>query len=65
MAAVREGCPIRCEVPGSDLAHLTMGDPAREYELESMRTLVTVGTAALADMDARYAAEEAERATRT
>lgn len=61
---VSEGCPITYSVSGSDTAHLMLGDNQLQldFEAESMRALVAAATAALTEMDARFAREEAERA---
>lgn len=63
-AAINEGCLISCNVSGSNLAHLMIGDNQLELNLdaEALRTLVTHSTAALAEMDAQFKQEEAERA---
>ena len=63
-AQVNEGCPVTCSVSGSNLAHLMIGDNQLElgFEAESLRTLVSATTAALAEMDARYEQEEADQA---
>jgi hypothetical protein len=63
-AQVNEGCPIACSVSGSDLAHLMIGENQLElnFDAESLRALVTHSTAALAEMNARFEQEEAERA---
>jgi hypothetical protein len=63
-AHVSEGCPISCSISGSNLAHLMIGDNQLELNLdaESLRVLVTCSTVVLAEMDARFALEEAERA---
>jgi hypothetical protein len=60
---VDEGCPITCSVGGSDLAYLMIGDNQLElhFDAGSLRELVTRSTAALAEMDARFEREEAER----
>lgn len=46
-----------------NVAHMLIGDNDLElnFEAESMRALVTAATAAIAEMDALYAQEEAER----
>lgn len=60
-ANVSEGCPIRCDVTGSDQARLFVGDNQLEldFDVESMRALVRAVTTALAEMDARFEQEEA------
>jgi hypothetical protein len=62
-ATVNEGCPISCSVSGSNLAHLMIGDNQLElnFDAEALRTLATRSAAALAEMDARFEQEEAER----
>jgi hypothetical protein len=62
-ASLNEGCPITCSVSGSNLAHLMIGDNQLElnFDAESLRALVTRSTAALAEMDAQFEQEEAER----
>jgi len=64
-AEVSEGCPIQVDVSGSDLAHITIGEETRCFELtvdmESMRALAAASTTGIAEMDARYAREEAAR----
>jgi hypothetical protein len=62
-ATVNEGCPISCSVSGSNLAHLMIGDNQLELNLDaaSLRELATRSTAALAEMDAQFEQEEAER----
>jgi hypothetical protein len=63
---VDEGCVIATSVGGSNAAHLMIGDNQLEIALDadSLRTLVRSTTAALAEMDARFEHEEAERAAR-
>lgn len=65
-ATIDGGCSISWSVGGSDLANLMIGDNQLElhFDAEALRTLVTLGTAALAEMDARYEQEETERAAR-
>lgn len=62
-ANVDEGCPITYSLDGSNMAHLMIGDNQLEvaFNAEALRTLVTASTAALAEMDARFEREEAER----
>jgi hypothetical protein len=62
-ANVDEGCSITYSVSGSDVAHLMIGDSGleMEFDAESMRTLASVATAALTEMDARFEQEEAGR----
>lgn len=60
-ANVSEGCPITYSVSGSDVAHLMIGDQLEvEFDAEALRTLVSVTTTALAEMDAQFEQEEAE-----
>ena len=61
---VDEGCLIVTSVGGSNAAHLMIGDNQLEiaFDAESLRTLVTSTAAALAEMDAQFEREEAERA---
>lgn len=60
-ANVNEGCPITCTVSGSDQAHLMIASRVElDFDVESMRVLVSTVTGALAEMDARYAREAAE-----
>ncbi len=63
-ANIDEGCPITYSVDGSNAAHLMIGDNQLEvaFDAAALRTLVTASTAALAEMDARFEREEAERA---
>lgn len=62
-ATVNGGCPISCSVSGSNQAHLVIGDNQFElnFEADALRALVTHSTAALAEMDAQFEQEEAER----
>lgn len=62
-ANVDEGCPITYSVDGSNMAHLMIGDNQLEvaFDAESLRILVTATAAALAEMDAQFEREEAER----
>lgn len=62
-ANVDDGCPITCNVSGSDVAHLMIGDSGLEVEFDAgaMRTLVLVATAALTEMDARFEREQVGR----
>jgi len=65
-AQINEGCPVTCTVSGSNVAHITFGrDPEFElgFEMEALRALTAVAAEAVADMDARFEREEAERAT--
>lgn len=57
---VNEGCPITCSVSGSNLVRLLIGNNQVELDLdaESLRTLVTHSTAALAEMEAQLEQEE-------
>lgn len=65
-AEINEGCPVRCTVSGSNLAHIVFGGESKSFELGfdvvALRRLAQVTTAAVADMDARYETEEATRA---
>lgn len=64
-ADITEGCPMRYHVDGSNLAHIVVGTTPHEVEFsvdaEALREFATVTAAALAEVDARYAREEAER----
>lgn len=64
-ANVSEGCPITYNVSGSNVAHLMIGDHQFElaFDADALRELVARTTAALAQMDARFEQEEAERAS--
>lgn len=65
-ASVDAGCPLRCNVEGSDLANLMIGDDIQSIELlfdaVGMRRLAEVIVRAVAEMEARYEWESAERA---
>lgn len=65
-ANVDDGCPITYSVDGSNAAHFMIGDNQLElgFAAESLRTLVKAASCALAEMDARFEQEEAERAAR-
>ena len=62
-ANVSEGCSITYSVSGSNVAHLMIGDNQLElaFDADALRQMVTRTTAALAEMDARFEREEAER----
>lgn len=63
---VSEGCPMRYSVDGSNLAHLMIGDTELElaFDAESLRAFATMTTAAVAQMDALFEQEEADREAR-
>jgi hypothetical protein len=57
---------MESEVAGSDSTHFTFGKGQDSFEMvfdaESLRAFLCLGHEALQEMDARFAAEEAERA---
>lgn len=59
---VSDGCAITCEVAGSGVARVEFGVAGAglevEFDSEALRRLVELGTAALRDMDERYAREQ-------
>ena len=61
VVALRDGCPISCEVEGSGTAWFRFGTASDglEFDVESevLRELVRAGTEALTQMDALYADE--------
>lgn len=61
---ISEGCPMRYRVSGSNLAHLMLGDNELElaFDAASLREFVKLGTAALAETDARLEREDRQRA---
>ena len=65
--AIREGCPMRCDVLGSGETHFLCGSPTDGIEFsfdpDALRAFLELGTKALAEMDARYAEEEAAQGT--
>ena len=64
--AIREGCPMSCDILGSGEVHFLYGIPTDgfefSFEAEALREFLELGSKALADMDARYAEEEAHEA---
>jgi hypothetical protein len=55
-ASIDNGCPLRCDVEGSDLANVVIGDDIQSIELQldaaGMRRLAEISTRAVAKMDA-------------
>jgi hypothetical protein len=64
-ASVDGGCPLRCNLEGSDLANLVIGDDLQSIELlfdaAGMRRLAEVSAQAVAEMDLRFEQEDAQR----
>ncbi len=64
--AIREGCPMSCDILGSGEIHFLYGIPTDgfefSFEAEALREFLELGSKALVDMDARYAEEEAHEA---
>jgi hypothetical protein len=62
---VSEGCAISYRVEGSDLVSLTFGTGVEAFDFSAdaaaLRSFLQIGSRALAEMDAQYAQEEAER----
>jgi hypothetical protein len=60
-----EGCPMSCSVSGSNMAQLCLGAVDGAFELcfdaDTMRVLAEKATTAVAEMDALFEREEAER----
>ncbi|MPZ86036.1 MAG: hypothetical protein GEV28_38975 [Actinophytocola sp.] len=54
---------MRFSVSGSNVTHLVLGSTEFElsFDAEALKRMVELGTEALAEMDQRYAREEAER----
>ena len=63
---VSEGCPMRYTVGGSNQAHLMLGDTELElsFDAESLRAFATMTIAVVAQMDALFEQEEADREAR-
>lgn len=55
-ASIDDDCPLRCDVEGSDLANVVIGDDVQSIELQldaaGMRRLAEISTQAVAKMDA-------------
>lgn len=62
---IHEGCDITFNVQGSDAVYATVSGKSQPFEfffqVESLRTFLEQGGQALAEMDARFEQEEAER----
>jgi hypothetical protein len=62
---IHEGCDITFNVQGSDAVYATVSGKSQPFEfffqVESLRTFLEHGSKALAEMDARFEQEEAER----
>lgn len=61
--AIREGCPMSCDIQGSGETHFLCGSPTDGFELsfeaDALRAFLELGLKTLAEMDARYADENA------
>jgi len=63
-AQISEGCPMDCNVDGSNLTHVLFGtDGSFElvFEAEALRAFNAASGRAVAEMDAIHEREEAER----
>jgi hypothetical protein len=64
--SVGEGCQVRCDVDGSDLAHLVIGRDDHSVELifdvEGLRNLAATSSRAVAEMDSLFEQEASQRA---
>lgn len=64
-ASIDECCPVRCDVDGSDLALLVLGENGHTVELicnaDGLRKLAAASSRAVAEMDALFKQEGAAR----
>jgi hypothetical protein len=62
---IHDGCDITFNVQGSDAVYATVSGTSQPFEfffqIESLRTFLEQGSKALAEMNARFEQEEAER----
>lgn len=63
--SIGECCPVRCDVDGSDLAQLVIGESGHTIELicdaVGLRKFAAVSTEAVAEMDALFERENTVR----
>ncbi|MGQ0841878.1 hypothetical protein [Actinokineospora sp.] len=64
---ISEGCPMKFSVSGSDAVHVMLGESSRDgfelaFDVAALRSFAQLSSKAVAEMDAIYEQEEAERA---